>query len=577
MRPVLLAVAALALTACPEGIRRPQSTQLAMTGTVFVGGLERAGDPLPQATVALVDAATGARVATNETSDTGGYRLTANAAEGTRLVFLVTADGYAPAARAFTAVPFMELTVSLSLEPLSALECVEGSCAAELEDAWWREPPVEASGRVHAVDLSTRRPVRVDVDEAPSALLALAFVALDAGAGEDGGAPESLGALALRVPVGAWGALEDAVPDSGVLEARLAWFDVDAGAWRALDAGVLTSESGWPLPESALAAVRRVEHSGGVVVQAPFVSHGAVAVLGQPEALGCVEGTLEAAGSPALGALVLSGDREGVASAAGGFCVAAVPGAATVEAKALYAGLSYTLPPLPRPTAPGRCGGGCAQAGTVAFAGDSLATTRLCEVTGRVVDGQGAPLPQAQVVLFDDTVLGTTFNTFCGKLGTRCALAASSGDDGAFTLKAPLASRLLLAAGATVEPDGGEARRDGALVLTDCPTEPVTLKLTHGVQQLEVTATYDGASLSWSPPRAAARLTVTDAQGTPKWDLASPVGFTPPVTLGQLPPGAVELTPLSGAAVSGDQATVELLGTGRDGLQYQGAASVTRP
>jgi hypothetical protein len=76
---------------------------------------------------------------------------------------------------------------------------------------------------------------------------------------------------------------------------------------------------------------------------------------------------------------------------------------------------------------------------------------------------------------------------------------------------------------------------------------------------------------------AAARLTVRDALGTPKWEIASPLGFTPPVTVGQPPAGAVELTALSGAAAAGDEATVELVGTGRDGVPYTGSASATRP
>lgn len=574
MRPALLVAAVLALTACPPGIRRPESAQLAMSGTIYVGGLDRRGDPLRDATVTIVDAANGQTLATNVTSDTGGYRLSTAVVPEQRVVFVVTADGFAPAARAFTVVPFTELTVSLSLEPLSPLDCIEAACAAPGEDAWWVAPPPNASGRLHASD---GQAVRVDVGETAPGVLALAYVELDGGEGEDGGVPDSTGELALRVPLSRWSALVDAVPDSGVLEAALAWFEPATGAWHALDAGVLTSEAGLPLPENALGSVQRLEHATGVVAHAPFIARGAIAVLGAPSALGCVEGTLEAEGARAEGAMVLVAQRESRVTANGGFCVEVEPGASQVQARAMYAGLVYTLPELQRPTAPGRCGESCVQAGALPIAADALVAAKLCELSGTVQDSQGAPVPMAQVVLFDDTIAGTTFNTFCGKLGTRCSIATSSGDDGAFSLKAPLGTRLLVSAGATVDSVAGQTLRSGSLALSECPTAPVTLTLNHGLDALDVTASYSGDVISWSPPRAASHLVVTDAMGTTKWEVVSPIGFTPPVTLGQVPAGADEVTAPSGAAATDDLATVELSGTGRDGVQYSGAASATRP
>lgn len=576
MRPLLAAAALCALTACPPTIRRPESAQLTLSGTIFVGGLDRRGDPLADATVTLVDPATGSVLASNVTSDTGGYRLATAVTPEQRVVFIVAAEGFAPAARAFTVVPFTELVASLTLEPLSPLDCVEAACVAPLEDAWWLSPPPQASGRLHAHDLRGQGALRVDADEAASSVLALAWFELDAGVGDDGGAVEP-GELALRIPPSRWGLLTDAVPDSGVLEARLAYFDATTGAWGALDAGLLTSESGLPLPESALGDVQRVEHSAGVVAHAPFVARGYVAVLGAPSALGCIEGTLDAEGAKAQGAMVVVAQREGRVSANGGFCVQVEPGAAAVAARAMYAGLLYTLPELPRPSAPGRCGQGCAQAGAVPIAADALVAAQRCAVTGTVVDSLGAPVPQAQVVMFDDTLSGATFNTFCGKLGTRCSIATSSGDDGRFTLEAPLFTHLLVSAGATITSTAGESQRGGSLVLTECPADPVTLKLDHGLERLDVTASYAGDTISWTPPRAAWRLAVTDAMGAPKWEIISPRGFTPPVTLGQLPAGAEVLTPLSGAAATDDLVTVELSGTGRDGVQYEGAGAATRP
>ncbi|MCC6335235.1 MAG: carboxypeptidase regulatory-like domain-containing protein [Myxococcales bacterium] len=564
------------LTACSSGIRRPQSAQLSMSGTIYAGGLERRGDPLVEASVSLVDASTGETLATSLTSDGGGYRLGKSVTEGQRVVLTVTADGFAPAARALTVGSSTELTLSLALEPLSSLDCGESSCSAEVEGAWWIGPPPEASGRVHAFDLATEHAVTLEVDSS-SRVLALGWFELDGGASEDGGAPDSLGELALRLPLSTWSAVEDAVPGSGVLEAPLAWLDPSTGAWQRLDAGVLVSESGLPLPESALDAVHRLEHAGGVVARAPFLPRGFVGVLGAPAPLGCVEGTVSAEGTPALGTLVVSADRAGQVRPNGGFCLEATPGEAPVAARAAYAGLLYTVAALPRPTTPGRCGSTCAQAGTVTLAADALVAAKLCSFSGKVVDPLGAPVPLAQVTVFDETMAGSVFNTFCGKLGTRCAIATSSADDGAFSLKVPLYTRLVLSAGTSVDSGAGVTQRRGAVELTECPAEPLTFKLMRGVDRLEVLAAFSASTVTWTPPRAASRLAVTDAMGTPRWEIASPLGFTPPVTLGRLPPGAVEVTPLAGAAATGDEATVELVGTGRDGVQYAGSASATRP
>jgi hypothetical protein len=373
---------------CTLGIRRPSSTQLSMSGTVYASGQEHRGDVLPDATVSLIDVRSGQTLATDVTTGTGSYRLVHTVTEGQPLVFAVAAKGFAPAARALTVGSSTELTFSLSLEPLSPLECAETSCAPDREDVWWVAPPPEASG--------------------------------------------------------------------------------------------------------------------GVVARLPFIARGFVGLLGAPAETGCVEGTLSAEGSPALGALVMSAERLGEVRPNGGFCLETTPGPSPVRTRAMYAGLLSTLPPLPRPSASGRCGAGssCAQAGTVTLAANALVAAQLCTFIGKLVDPQGAPVPLSQVTAFDDTLAGTAFNGFCGKLGTRCSIAAASDDDGAFALKAPLFTRLVVEAEATVDSDAGPTYRRGSLVLTECPREPITLKLTRGMERLYGVAAYSGSTVTWTPPRA---------------------------------------------------------------------------
>lgn len=574
MRALLVVIIATT-AACSSDIRRPASAQLSLTGTIYASGLERRGDVIGGATVTLLDVATGQPLATNATSEAGGYRLTTAVTASQRVVLVVQATGFAPAVRAFTVSPYTEVAASLSLQPLRALDCSEQTCAAPGEDVWWEAPPPTASGQAQA---SAFDAVSLEVGDDAPGVLALAWVTLDAGVDEDGGVPESPGEVALRVPLAQWPRLLDATPDSGVLEAPLARLDVRTGRWERLAPGPVTSEAGLPLPESALEAVRRVEHAAGVVVHAPFVAEGYLAVLGQRAAPGCIEGTLEADGEPAEGAVVSVAGRSGANAPGGAFCVEAATGEAPVQASVDYAGLSYRLPPMARPVGAGRCASGtCVAAGVVAFTADALVSPAVCQVKGTVVDGQGAPVPQAEVVGFDDSVVGATVGTLCGRLRTRCTLAAASGDDGAFALALPFASRLQLAAGASPESEAGQARLWGATEVAECPSAPVTLRLARGLRPLTVEASFTGDVISWEPPRAASMLLVTDAEGLTKWEIQSPVGFTPPVTIGQLPAGAEEVTALTGAPVSEDVALVELLGTGRDGVQYEGVGSATRP
>lgn len=571
MRRSLSFIVVSLLVACAPSLRKPESPQLVVTGTVTAGGFERRGSPIEGATLVLRDAETGEELVRNRTSGAGGYRLLAPAGAPRRVVLVVSADGYAPHARAFTAGSYSELTFSLSLAPLEALECVDEFCAAPAQDVEWVRPPEGAEGRVASFDLETEPPVQVDVDGA--AVLALAYAEL----GADGGALS--GALALRVPLSRWGELVDATPGSGTVEVPTATFDPDAGTWTRGTAVALRTESGLPVPEGDLPALRRAEYAGGAVAELPVVASGFVAVLGGPAPEGCVEGTLSAEGEPAVGAtVVLRGTEPRVVGSDGAFCLDVSPGEEALSVRAQYAGLPYTLGSWARPTSPGRCAtGGCAKQGSLGLFGDTLRVAAMCRFTGKVIDPLGNALPNAEVVAFDDSLTSNTFTAFCGELGGRCATAKPSGDDGSFSLTVPLLSSLVLAARVTTTGDQGDAERRGALRLLTCPTEPVTLRLNQGSVGIAVTPTFSGSTVSWEPPRAAARVTVLDGSGLPKWEVVAPGGLLSPLTVGTLPAGATEVQALTGAVVAGDSVLVEFDGVGRDGVLYAGSGSATRP
>jgi hypothetical protein len=561
------------LVACAPSLRKPESPQLVVTGTVTAGGFERRGSPIEGATLVLRDAETGEELVRNQTSGAGGYRLLAPASAPRRVVLVVSAEGYAPHARAFTAATFSELTFSLSLAPLEALECVDEFCAAPAQDVEWVLPPEGAGGRVASFDLETEPPVQVDVDDARPAVLALAYAELAA----DGGALS--GSLSLRVPLTRWGELVDATAGNGTLEVPTATFDPDAGRWSRGAAVALRTESGLPVPEADLPALRRAEYAGGAVAELPVVGSGFVAVLGGPAPEGCVEGTLSAEGKPAVGAtLVLPGAEPRAIGSDGAFCVDVSPGEVALGARAQYAGLPYSLGSWARPSSPGRCAsGGCAKQGSLALFGDTLRVAAMCRFTGKVIDPQGNALANAEVVAFDDSLTSNTVTAFCGELGARCATARPSGDDGSFSLTLPLLSSLVLAARVTTTGATGDAERRGAMRLSSCPTEPVTLRLNQGRVGVAVTPTFSGSTVSWEPPRAAARVTVLDGSGLPKWEVVAPGGLLPPLTVGTVPAGATEVQALTGAVVMGDSVLVEFDGVGRDGVLYAGSGSATRP
>ncbi len=565
-----LAVALLlTLTACPPSLRKPESAQLVLTGTVYAGGFSRRGEALPDASLTLRRADTGEELASNTTSAAGGYRLAVTVTEGTRVVLVTEAAQFAPHAKAFIVGPFTELTTSFSLEPLDTLECVDTNCSAPAIDLQWTGPPQGAAGTLASFELELENPVQVDVDAERPLVLAMAFVKLSGG---------TSGTLALRVPLSRWSGLSDATPGTGFLEVAAATFDPRQGKWTRLSPVPLHSESGLPIPESALPLIQRAEYAGGAVAQFPFATDRFVAVLGLRAPEGCVTGTLVAEGKPARGAsIALPGTEPVSTDAAGTFCTSAALGEALLKGAGQYAGLPYALGALPRPSTAARCGGDCKQVGELTVLADALQLAELCRFSGKVIDLQGNPVPNAEVVGFDDSVAGNSVSAFCGKNGTRCSLAAPSGADGAFTLNVPLLSSVFFGARVSASTASGDTQRRGGQRFVTCPNEPLTLKLQRGEDRVEVTATYLGSSITWLPPRAASRLTVLDGAGLSKWEITSPGGFTPPLSFGVLPSGATELVAPVGSAAAGDTVIIELGGMGRDGVAYSGVGTATRP
>jgi hypothetical protein len=558
----------LLLTACPPTIRRPESSQLVLTGTLYAGGFVRRGEPLTDVRLTLRNADTGAELASNTSSSAGGYRLAVTVSPGARVVLVAQAQNFAPFAKAFVVGPFTELTIPFSLEPLTALECVNTSCSAPAVDVEWSSPPQGAGGTAAGFEVELEPPVQVDVDAERPNVLALAFTQLT-GTG---------GTLALRIPLSRWSGLTDATPGTGFLEVAAATFDPALGKWTRIAPVPLFSESGLPVPESALPLLQRSEYAGGAVAQFPFSNGLFIAALGSRAPEGCLTGTLVAEGKPAAGAAVaLAGTEPVSADTSGAFCAIAPTGDSLLLAGGQYAGLPYALGSLPRPTSAGKCGGDCKAVGALSVLPEALQLAALCKFSGRVIDAQGNPVGSAEVVGFDDSVAGNSVAAFCGKTGTRCSLAAPSGADGTFTLNVPLLSSVYFGARVSNSTASGDTQRHGGQRFASCPNEPLTLKLQRGTDRVEVTASFLGSAITWLPPRAATRVTVLDGNGLPKWEVVAPGGLTPPLTFGTVPGDATQTVAPTGQPMSADSVVVELDGMGRDGVVYLGVGTAVRP
>jgi hypothetical protein len=557
----------LVLAACPPSLRKPESSQLVLTGSVYAGGFERRGETLSNATLTVRRADTGEELASNVTSSAGGYRFALTVTAGTRVVLIAEAAGFAPFARAFTVGPYTELTTSFSLEPLATLECLDTGCLAPQAELSWQEPPGGASGSVTSFDLDVVNPVQVAMSD-DAQVLAMGFARLS-GTG---------GRLALRVPLSAWPRLVDARPGTQAIEVETALFDPKKGSWARGAAVELRSEAGDVLPEAALTSLQRQDFAGGAVAELSLASEQFLAVLGAARAVGCVSGTVTVEGKAAPGLSLTLPDSEPSASGAdGAFCASVPVGDGSVTGVGQYAGLPYSLGAIARPTTTARCGGACRDVGTLALDTERLEVAAMCRFTGRVVDTQGQPVPNAEVIAFDDSVASNAQTTFCGQTGTRCSLTRPSGADGTFTLNGPMLGSLYVGARVTGMSGTSEVARRGGLRVTSCPTEPLTLRLGRGEDRLEVSATFIGNAITWLPPRAAARVTVMDAQGTTKWEVRSPIGLTPPLTFGTAPADAIVMTAPVGTATTGDTVVIELDGMGRDGVVYLGVGTGTRP
>lgn len=550
--------AALLLAACPSPLRRPESTDVVISGSATWGGFNRRADPLAGAIVTLW--ASAAPVQTTSAAD-GAFKLSTPLERPVAATLSAWADGFAPRLSSLRVGPSTELQLSFALEPLEPLDCVDTACADGMGALRWSDAPsgATASGLVLTERLVPSLP-------GADTVLAAAAVELDPGVA-------LAGALRLRVPKSAWKSVVDASPGTGVIEVNTGTLGPSERAWQAGPRAALRTETGHLISEASLDAIRSGSFAPGVTATVAPVARGVIAVLGAPSETGCVEGRVVIDGAPAAGLTVLPSRGQPAASdSTGALCFEAPLATEPQPARVQYAGVVYAATTVAAPTQVGACGAStCRPLGTVSVLSSTTSTVAPCQVAVRVVDEADRPLGGAIVIGMDDGLTQASFTSICGKMGTRCTLTGATDGDGRTALVVPVQTGVTLSAKAQLS----SGARAGRAVLSACPREPVTLRADQGHDDVQVAAQFTNASITWAPPTPAFRLAV-ERDGGVVWSLASSTGLVPPVTWASAPTGTEVLVGPLGAPTAGDLVQLTFDSVKASGVVVRGATSALR-
>lgn len=547
---------AVVLVACPSPLRRPESPDVVLSGSATWGGFNRRADPLGGVAVSLWLGA--APVKATSTAD-GAFKLSTPASAVTSATFTAWASGFAPRITSLRVGERTELQTSFALEPLEALECVDGACTDGLSRLRWSDAPsgVQAAGIV------------LDERDAPSlpgadTLLVAAAVELDGGTG---------GMLRIRVPRTSWKNVVDTKPGTGAIEAPVAVLTPSERAWKSVTDATLHTEAGLPIAESQLESIRSGAFAAGVTASVQPIDRGVIGVFGGPALRGCVEGTVIIDGAAAPGLTVFPLDGQPAASSASGDVCFEVPITAEPQpARVQYAGLVYAATTVPAATTAGTCGSNqCRALGALSVRSDTVATVAPCSLSVRVVDEAGQPLAGAVVIGMDDGLTQAAFSSICGRMGTRCTLTGATDANGAAALVVPVQGGLEL----SVKAQTMTGARLGTMALSTCPREAVTLRTSQGREAIAPTATFGASAISWEPAQPAFRL-IVERDGGVAWSLSSARGFTPPVTFGVTPANADVVQPAIGAVQLGDVVQLTFDSVPASGVVVSGTASAIR-
>src|SRR4051812_7875565 len=91
------------------GLRRPEDKNVNLAGTLYIGGVDQRGEVLKNGTVSVTRASDGTQLGTTVTATNGEWKLSFEAAAGTRIVVGFRAPGFAPNFRALAVGPYADV------------------------------------------------------------------------------------------------------------------------------------------------------------------------------------------------------------------------------------------------------------------------------------------------------------------------------------------------------------------------------------------------------------------------------------------------------------------------------------
>lgn len=395
---------------------------------------------------------------------------------------------------------------------------------------------------------------------------------------ENGERVEKLGApatLRMRLPRETWGEVVDIAPGDDRIQVPMYAFDEAKGAFVREGEGYLEDSAGSPIPEARLPAIRSGSFSGAVFSRSQ-ASHFSTWNVDWPvNTQTCIGGLLlKEDGSPAVGftveveGLTYNGASPAKQSDANGrYCVPVmrsekpgedvgrvgpgnnVPG--EVQRVAVLVRSATDAWDLGERVTPNVDGCACDESRSDTLSPANRLVPRTATVTGTVSASDGG-IPAPGVGVSVSSVFALPPNP---PACSDCTDFAQVQPDGTFSLKAQALSTIRVRALAARNTDAGTELEEAVATVRMPPIAPLSLRLrpTTRFQQLAMTVSGAGV-IDWSPSAPVTTVMVLRG-GALLWTVTGTEIF-PPVTVGQVPPGASQLAPFTGTLASGDMVTV---------------------
>lgn len=522
----------------------------------------------------------------------GEFAVEVAAESGQRLVVTVRSSGYGAQHETVDVSDADTVRVDTTLYSMEPLDCQGSRCRSDdgALEVQGLPQDVTGSGRVFNPETNADAFPGEFEDAGGNMLISGVFatIELNDASGEEIKQLEEPATLEMRFPKDTWDVIRDVDDSNSRIDVPLYAFGENTGEWTRDAEGYLVDGEGETIPDSEISAIRSGDYEG-VIYAKGEVEHMSTWNVDWPvESHGCLQGTvLGPDGNPAVGAqIVASGlTYTGTSSAQtigddGTFCVDVMRSEGSDEdidgngetgethrvgIHATWEGELYELGEQEMPEAQATCGEeGCAELGERSLTEENKLSAAICSFEARVLDFDGEPVEGASVSGYDSSLPGDVWSELCleeDSFENNCTYFASTNADGVAEVEVPVIYNLSLRATATdVNPEADSSYRTGSASTRGCPDEPVDVRLTEGTDFFELSISRSGQQIEWTPAIPAQHLSVSDDEGPKWWIYAQESPFEPPVTFGEVPEGATDLSYLNDELPRGELSAGDEIG-----------------